>query len=49
MAGHSAILGGDCTDTVDSCHGLEMYVFVLNMTIYFYYRENLMTPVENGH
>ena len=27
------------TVTVDSYHGLEMYVFVCNLTVYLYYRE----------
>ena len=38
-----------CTTTVDAYHGLEMYVFVFNLTKYLYYRGgNLIFALENG-
>ena len=39
--------GEDCTVTVDSYHGLEMYVFVCSLTKYLNYNGKLTIVIEN--
>ena len=43
IAGHLAFtLAETLQVTVDSYHGLEIYIFFCNLTKYLYYRGNLM-------